>query len=238
MPPHLLLVDDNHQLATALTHRFDAEGWRTTHVASGAATIDAVADLDPDLVILDLGLPDMDGVEVLQRLRRDGRATRVLVLSGRDTPADRVLAIREGADDFLAKSRGPLELVSRIEAALRRPAVWAGEAEGAVRRFGDIEVDLAERTARRGGVSVPLAPLEFKLLLALLRNADSAVTRRQLLTEVWGYRHPVRRRTVDTHIARLRRKLESDPSAPRHLITVRGVGYMLRRDAAPTEAAD
>jgi len=182
----------------------------------------------PDLIILDLMLPGLDGYRVLRALRDEGRRMPVLILTARGEEADKVRGLRLGADDYVTKPFGVLELLARVEALLRRTAPSGGGA-APPERFGAIEIIPASRTVLRDGRPVGLTPKEFDLLLALLQRRGAVATRMELLTEVWGYSAAVLSRTVDTHVAELRRKLEGDPAAPRHILTVRKAGYRLEK---------
>jgi two-component system alkaline phosphatase synthesis response regulator PhoP len=226
----ILLIEDNHDLAFGLRNNLEIEGYEVETAADGKAGLKAFAKVNPDLVILDLMLPELDGFRVLRSLRQDGHATPVLLLTAKGEEADKVRGLRMGADDYVTKPFGLLELLARVEALLRRAhgeGATPGDA-GKVHRFGVVEVEPASRTVRRGSQSVELAPKEFDLLLALLRGKGAVVSRLQLMREVWGYSAAVVSRTVDTHIAELRRKLEENPSSPRHIITVRKTGYRIK----------
>jgi two-component system, OmpR family, alkaline phosphatase synthesis response regulator PhoP len=222
----LLIVEDNADLAYGLRNNLEIEGYEVEVATDGRAGLEAASRRTPALVILDLMLPGMDGFRVLRALRQQGQSPPVLVLTARGEEADKVRGLRMGADDYVTKPFGLLELLARVEALLRR-AVPAREEGPSLLRFGDVEVDAAARTVRRRGRPVELAPKELDLLLALLRSRGAAVSRLTLMTQVWGYSSAVVSRTVDTHVAELRRKLEDTPSAPRHIITVRKVGYRL-----------
>jgi two-component system response regulator MtrA len=180
----------------------------------------------PDLLILDLMLPGLDGFRVLTALREKAPVLPVLILTAKGEEADKVRGFRLGADDYVTKPFGLLELLARVERLLRR-APGKSVVDAAVQRFGAIEVDPSARVVRREGRLVPLTPKELDLLLALLGARGRAVSRFELLREVWGYSPAAVSRTVDTHIAELRRKLEEDPSAPRHILTVRKLGYRI-----------
>ena len=226
----ILLIEDNRDLAFGLRNNLEIEGYEVGTAEDGMAGLKAFAKLNPDLVILDLMLPELDGFRVLRSLREGGHATPVLLLTAKGEEADKVRGLRMGADDYVTKPFGLLELLARVEALLRR-AHGGGAAAGEVKkvqRFGDIEVDPASRTVRRASQTVELAPKEFDLLLALLRAKGAVVSRLQLMREVWGYSAAVVSRTVDTHIAEIRRKLEENPSAPRHILTVRKTGYRIK----------
>ena len=182
--------------------------------------------MKPDLLILDLMLPGLDGFRVLKALRQKAPVLPVLILTAKGEEADKVRGFRLGADDYVTKPFGLLELLARVERLLRR-SPGKREADVAVTRFGAIEVDASARAVRRDGRLVPLTPKELDLLIALLDARGRAVSRLELLREVWGYSPAAVSRTVDTHIAELRRKLEDDPSSPRHILTVRKLGYRI-----------
>jgi two-component system alkaline phosphatase synthesis response regulator PhoP len=222
----VLIVEDNRDLAYGLRNNLEIEGYDVEVAEDGPGGLAAVRRQAPALVILDLMLPEMDGFRVLRTLRQEGHAVPVLILTARGEEADKVRGLKMGADDYITKPFGLLELLARVEALLRRRAPPA-PTRGGVTRFGDVEVDAPARVVRRGGRPVELAPKEFDLLIALLESRGAAVSRLELMTRVWGYSSAVVSRTVDTHVAELRRKLETTPSAPRHIVTVRKVGYRL-----------
>ena len=210
----ILLIEDNRDLAFGLRNNLEIEGYEVETAEDGMVGLKTFAKVNPDLVILDLMLPELDGFRVLRSLRQDGHVTPVLLLTAKGEEADKVRGLRMGADDYVTKPFGLLELLARVEALLRRTH-GGGTSTGDVRkvhRFGLIEVDPASRTVRRASQTVELAPKEFDLLLALLRARGAVVSRLQVMSEVWGYSAAVVSRTVDTHIADLRSKLEEDPS--------------------------
>jgi len=227
----VLVVEDNADLAFGLRNNLEIEGYEVLVAADGPAGLAAARTAPPDLIVLDLMLPGMDGYRVLRALRDERRTTPVLILTARGEESDKVRGFRLGADDYVTKPFGVLELLARVEALLRRAngAGGATDANGDQQCFGDIAVDTATRTVTRRGEPVCLAPLEFDLLVALLRRGGTVATRLELLKEVWGYRAAVVSRTVDTHVAELRRKLEDDPAEPQHILTVRKAGYRLQR---------
>ena len=226
----ILVVEDNPDLAYGLRNNLEIEGYRVDVADDGTTGLARARDASPDLIILDLMLPGMDGFRVLRALREEGRQMPVLILTARGEEADKVRGLRLGADDYVTKPFGVLELLARVEALLRRAAPPdPGNGGATPERFADIEVVPASRSVLRNGRPVPLTPKEFDLLLALLRRRGAVASRMELLTEVWGYRAEVLSRTVDTHVAELRRKLETDPAAPNHILTVRKVGYRLER---------
>tara|TARA_B100000676_G_scaffold309117_1_gene371727 strand:- start:375 stop:1064 length:690 start_codon:yes stop_codon:yes gene_type:complete len=218
----VLVVEDNEDLAFGLRNNLEIEGYEVTVAADGEAGLEAALKGGNDLIILDLMLPGMDGLRVLRELRDGGIEVPVMVLTARGEEVDKVRGLRLGADDYVTKPFGVMELLARIEALLRRSG--GSRAEDVI-EIGDLTMDVAARVVSRGGRRVELAPRELDLLFAMVRNRDKVVSRQQLLTEVWGHTGEVVTRTVDTHVAELRRKLEADPSSPRYIQTVRKVGY-------------
>lgn len=225
----ILIVEDNRTLALGLSRSLEASGYEVTVAGDGQAGLRSALDPSLDLAVLDLMLPERSGLEVLRELRAEGSSLPVLILTARGREIDKLRGFRLGADDYVVKPVGVLELEARVEAILRRTRSGGpGPAEPERYRFGDVEVDVPTRTVRRGGEPVELSPLETDLLVCLLRRDGAVVERATLLTEVWGYKRPVRTRTIDTHVGSLRAKLEPEPSEPTHLLTVRKVGYRLR----------
>ncbi len=226
----VLVVEDNADLAFGLRNNLEIEGYEVLVVEDGTQGLARARDAAPDLIILDLMLPGLDGYRVLRALRDEGRRMPILILTARGEEADKVRGLRLGADDYVTKPFGVLELLARVEALLRRSAP-PGDGAGPPEHFGPVEVIPASRTVLRNGQPVPLTPKEFDLLVALLRRDGAVVTRMELLTEVWGYSAAVLSRTVDTHVAELRRKLKTDPAVPHHILTVRKAGYRLEKSA-------
>jgi DNA-binding response OmpR family regulator len=222
----VLIVEDDPDIALGLRTSLEIEGYAAEVAGDGLSGLDRVRADRPDLVILDLMLPGMDGYRVLRSLRAEGIRVPVLILTARGEEADKVLGFRSGADDYVTKPFGLLELLARVEALLRRSGALE---ETEVMRFGPVEIDRAARTVTRLGEPVALAPREFDLLVALYDRAGAVVSRQDLLREVWGHRGAVLTRTVDIHVAELRRKLEADPAEPRHILTVWKRGYRLSR---------
>ncbi len=228
----ILVIEDNPDLAYGLRNNLEIEGYEVEVAKDGTRGLSRARLSRPDLVVLDLMLPGMDGFRVLRALREDGISMPVLILTARGEEADKVRGLRLGADDYVTKPFGVLELLARIEALLRRvtaPRKNGGPPEAAIEKFGEIEVLRPSRTVLRNGSPVSLTPKEYDLLLALLQRDGACITRSDLLVEVWGYSAEVMSRTVDTHVAELRRKLEPDPTNPRHILTVRKTGYRLAR---------
>jgi DNA-binding response OmpR family regulator len=188
--------------------------------------LQAVREWAPELVILDLMLPQLDGYEVLAQIRKDDNRVPVIILTARGEEADKVRGFRLDADQYVTKPFGVLELLERVGSLLRRNgARGATSTHESCIRFADVVVDTASRTVKRGGESITLTPKAYELLLALIKRNGSVATRQELLKEVWGYGAFVLSRTVDSHVAELRRKLEVDPARPRHVLTVWKVGY-------------
>jgi len=225
----ILVVEDNPDLAYGLRNNLEIEGYQVDVVEDGSVGLAQARDAGPDLIILDLMLPGMDGYRVLKTLRDEGRQMPILILTARGEEADKVRGLRLGADDYVTKPFGVLELLARVEALLRRAAPPGEDGAGPPERFGAVELIPASRTVLRDGRAVALTPKEFDLLLALVKRRGAVASRMELLTEVWGYSAAVLSRTVDTHVAELRRKLEPDPAAPEHILTVRKAGYRLEK---------
>lgn len=219
----ILIIEDNADLAFGLRNNLEIEGYAVVVAHDGAAGLAASREHAPDLVVLDLMLPSMDGYRVLHEMRVGGLAAPVLLLTAKSEEVDKVRGLRLGADDYVTKPFGVLELLARIEALLRR----THQDPARVYRFGDVEVDASRRTVTRDGATVTLTPMEFDLLLALLKRHGAVASRIDLLREVWGHSAAVLTRTVDTHIAELRRKLERDPASPAFILTARKAGYRL-----------
>jgi two-component system alkaline phosphatase synthesis response regulator PhoP len=221
----ILLIEDNEDLAFGLKNNLEIEGHTVSIALDGLEGLRLARENTSDMAILDLMLPGMSGFEVLAELRRKDHRFPVLVLTARGEEEDKVRGLRLGADDYVTKPFGLMELLARVDALLRRAG--AAAEVGGEERFGDVELRPASRTALRKGQPVPLTPKEFDLLLHLCRHRDRVVSRLELLRRVWGYSEEAISRTVDTHVAEIRRKLESDPSRPRHILTVRKAGYRL-----------
>ena len=222
----ILLVEDNEDLAEGLRYNLELAGYQVLHAADGRAGLRMADEADPDLVILDLMLPDVDGFQVLRTLRDRGEDMPVLILTARGADEDRVRGFRMDADQYVTKPFHLLELLERVQSLLRRHAGRTKSPDGArTIRFGDVTVDTASHAVRKGGAEVSLTPRAYQLMLALIAREGAVATRHDLLREVWGHRGEVLTRTVDSHIAELRRKLEDDATAPVHFLTVWKVGY-------------
>ncbi len=217
----VLVIDDEPQILRALATNLRARDLIVDLASTGREGLQSAADHRPDLVIVDLGLPDLDGVEVVAGLR-GWTNVPIIVLSVRDAESDKVAALDAGADDYLTKPFGMNELLARMRAALRR---GAPADEEAVVTAGDRTIALLRKLAQRAGEDVRLTPTEWHLVEVLVRNAGRLVTQRQLLQEVWGPQYGTESAYLRVHMAQVRKKLEPDPSRPRHFVTERGMGY-------------
>jgi len=219
----ILIVEDAEDLATVLRDRFQREGYSVETVHDGESALRIAEHKSHDLILLDVMLPGMSGFDVCQELRQRNHATPILMLTARSETVDKIVGLRIGADDYVTKPFDIGELVARAEALLRR-ASHARVAEGHL-RFGDIEVDLPGAEVRRAGVLLVLTAREFLLLRHLIENRGVVQSRDALLKAVWNYDVGLTTKTLDVHIAWLRQKLEENPSCPKHIVTVRGLGY-------------
>ena len=227
--PLILLIEDEPQMRRFLRAALSAQDYRLVEAATAREGVAQAAGRNPDVILLDLGLPDRDGLEVTRELR-EWSATPIIVLSARGREQDKVAALDLGADDYLTKPFGVDELLARIRVALRHAARPPGAAPEPVFEAGDLRVDLAQREVRRAGAEVHLTPTEYSLLRVLIRHAGKVLTHRQLLKEVWGSHSPEQAHYVRVYLAQLRQKLEADPARPRLLLTEPGVGYRLRAE--------
>jgi two-component system response regulator MprA len=225
MEGRLLVVEDDPQVRAMLTRALRYEGFEVAAACDGAEAMAALRASPPDLLLLDLLLPDADGVDLCGRLRADGDPVPILMLTARDTVTDRVAGFEAGADDYLVKPFSTAELVARVRALLRRARE---QPVTATRRVGDLVLDPSTHEVRRGGRVVRLTRREFDLLALFLDNSGTVLARERLLTEAWGFQSPVETNAVDVYVGYLRRKLEED-GEPRLIHTVRGVGYVLRQ---------
>jgi len=226
----LLLIEDEETLARALSYTLGREGYRVVHAADGARGLALAREARPDLVLLDLMLPGIDGLEVCRRLRKE-TPIPILILTAKTGEVDKIVGLELGADDYVTKPFSTRELVARVKALLRRvemdQARDAGRAAPEVLRAGGLEANLGARQVTVDGRPIALRPKEFDLLTFLMRNRGMVFSRETLLERVWDYEYGGGTRTVDVHMRWLREKIEEDPSAPRRLVTVRGVGYKL-----------
>jgi len=226
----ILIVEDNEALAFGLRNNLEIDGHEVAVAETGTKGLELALEGGNDLLILDLMLPGLDGFRVLKALREKDEITPVLILTAKGEEADKVRGLKLGADDFVTKPFGLLELLARVEAILRRTRIGTksdSEDDESELVIGEISIDQTTRCVTRGGEAVELAPKEYDLLVALARKDGAVVSRVDLMREVWGYADSVVTRTIDTHIAELRRKLEVDASSPEQILTVRKIGYRL-----------
>lgn len=219
----LLIADDDPQMVRALRITLAAHGYEVVVAADGAAAVAAAAQTHPDIIMLDLGMPRLDGIEVIQALR-GWTTVPIIVVSGRTGSADKVEALDAGADDFVTKPFQVDELLARLRALSRRSVPAGGESTVG---FGDVVVDLATKTVTRAGMRVHLTPTEWRMLEHLARHPGALVTRQDLLKEIWGSEQVSDSGYLRLYMSQLRKKLEAEPSAPAHLLTESGMGYRL-----------
>jgi two-component system alkaline phosphatase synthesis response regulator PhoP len=220
-----LIVEDDPSMAAALRDGFESEGYEVRLASDGASGLRAADSDPPDLLILDFMLPRMSGLDVCRKLRQQGSRLPIIMLTARSQEIDKVIGLRAGADDYVSKPFGFLELLARVEALLRR----ASPQGSTVLQFGDVRLDLEKREVHKNGKQLDLSPREFRLLAYLVDHRGEVVERQTLLDAVWGYQEAPLTRTVDMHVAKLRRKLEDDPTNPRLIITVHRAGYRFAR---------
>lgn len=219
----VLIVEDDQAMAVALRDGFTYEGYAVQVARDGSAGLRLASERGLDLVILDVMLPRMSGLDVCKRLRSDGNSTPIIMLTARGQEIDKVLGLKTGADDYVTKPFSFLELMARVEAVLRRASRAPEQIENM--KFGNVEVNFKNFEATKDGRALELSPREFKMLKYFVEHRGEVVTRDHLLDAVWGYDGLPLTRTVDMHIAKLRQKIEDTPGDPRHIITVHRVGY-------------
>ncbi len=225
VPGKVLVVEDEDSLREALRYNLGRAGYAVFAVGNGMEALEAARREKPDVIILDIMLPGLDGLEVCRQLRRE-MATPILLLTARGTESDKVVGLETGADDYMTKPFSLRELQAAVRALLRRASMGGGPPSGTgLLRFDDLEVDEVRHQVTRDGAPLALKPKEFALLAFLARNKGIALSREHLLEKVWGYDYEGDIRTVDVHVRWLREKLEADPGEPRRIVTVRGVGY-------------
>ena len=223
--PRVLVVEDDLSILTGVSMNLRYEGYEVLQAQDGASGLEMAVNDGPDLIVLDVMMPRLNGYEVLRELRSRGVRTPVLVLSAKGMERDKVLGLDLGADDYVVKPFGVAELIARVKAVLRRR--WGDD--GQVVRFGEVAVNLGTRAVTRAEVPVDLTAQEFKLLAHLVSNPGRTFSREQLLSGAWGIDYEGTPRTVDTFVRQLRQKLEPDPEEPRYILTARGLGYRFDR---------
>jgi DNA-binding response OmpR family regulator len=219
----ILVVDDEPTLVATLKYNLERDGFQVVTAEDGESALDLARSHRPDLVLLDLMLPGLDGFQVCRILRREMQAP-ILMLTAKGDEIDKVVGLELGADDYVTKPFSMRELLARVRALLRRADI-PPEGEREVLTSGDLSLDLAKREATRSAQAVPLKPKEFELLAFFMRNRQRAFTRDQLLNQIWGYDYAGDTRTVDVHVSWLRQKIEDQPQKPARIVTVRGLGY-------------
>lgn len=228
--PLILVVDDEPQMMRFVRLALSSRGYQVIEAANANEGIQQVTAYTPDVVLLDLGLPDKDGIEVVRMLREWSRLP-IIVISARGQEASKVAALEEGADDYITKPFGASELVARIRVALRHAALMRDTTTASIDIGREINVDLVKRIVTRGGEEVHLTKTEYKLLVALVKHAGMVMTHRHLLNEVWGPGHSEQVQYLRVYMTQLRHKLEADAAQPKHLLTELGVGYRLKLEA-------
>jgi DNA-binding response OmpR family regulator len=224
----VLVVEDDPSIMLGLRINLEAEGYAVQSAEDGERALSLVRGEAPDLVILDIMLPKMNGLQVLQTLRREGHAMPIIILSARTGEMDKVTGLELGAEDYVAKPFSLAELLARVRAALRRgPRVM--EQPRTLHEFGDVRVDVAARTVLRGAVALEMTATEFDVLVCLIEARGVALSREAIFSRVWGPNHHGTPRTIDNFVQQLRSKIEPDPAKPRYLVTVRGIGYRFDR---------
>jgi DNA-binding response OmpR family regulator len=228
MTARVLIVEDDEAMSIALRDGFQYEGYSVTVAKDGEAGLQMATAETPDLILLDVMLPKMTGLDICRQLRGDGNSVPIIMLTARGQEIDKVLGLKLGADDYITKPFGFMELLARAEAVLRRtrtPAATLAGAPPETCRFGDVTIDFKRHEAKKGGQEIDLSPREFQLLAYFIQHKGEIVTREKLLDTVWDYNAIPFTRTVDMHIAKLRKKIEDNPSDPKHIVTVHRLGY-------------
>ena len=228
----ILVVEDEPTLRETLAENLELEGFRVVVAADGREALDRFRQTQPDLVVLDVMLPELSGIEVCREIRRES-GVPILMLTARGSELDKVVGLELGADDYVTKPFGLRELLARIRALLRRSERQADGALPPLIEVGSVEIDLAGHQILRDGRALPVKPKAFELLAFLVQHPGQVFTRDQLLERVWGYDYAGETRTVDVHVHWLRSQIEADPASPSYLHTVRGVGYVFRRPMEP-----
>lgn len=219
----ILVIEDEPDMLMGLKDNLEFEGYRVITAQTAREALSAVAKHSPDLIVLDIMLPDMDGFDVCKEIRARGVSAPIIMLTAKSGELDKILGLELGADDYVTKPFSVRELLARIKAVLRRTRERVSKIQSY--RFGKVEVDFRRSIVKRKSRQIPLSFFELEILRCLIRHKEEPVSRRQLLDEVWGYDLFPTTRTIDNHIVKLRQKIEDDPKNPKHILTVHGVGY-------------
>ena len=226
MPKKLLIVEDDPGIRLGLKDEFESEGYTVYQAEDGEEGLEMARTITPDLIILDVMMPVLNGYEVCKRLRMEGNTTPIIMLTVKDKEIDKVLGLELGADDYVTKPFSLRELVARVKAILRRTEERTTDLT--CYRIGDVELDFKKYEAKKKGEKVEFTPLEFQMLKALIQKKEQVISRNDFLDKIWGEDNMVvSSRTIDSHIANIRKKIEEDPSNPKHILSIRGVGYKL-----------
>lgn len=226
---HILIVEDEPSLVFTLKDTLEAENYKVSVITDGAKAIEAVQNNEPDLMILDLMLPNVSGYDICRDVRDLKFTFPIIMLTARDQEIDKVTGLNIGADDYITKPFGVKELLARITARLRRANAYSKSGPVEILKLGEVKIDLREaRVSKPGDIEEELSTREVEIVEFLLRNANKPISRDELLEKVWRYEYSTNTRTVDVHISKLRAKIEMNPDDPRYLVTLHGVGYMLR----------
>ncbi|OVE78907.1 DNA-binding response regulator [bacterium I07] len=227
MPKKILIVEDDPGIRLSLKDEFESEGYAVFEAEDGEEGFEMSVSLNPDLIILDVMMPVLNGYDMCKKMRREGNKTPILMLTVRDKEIDKVLGLELGADDYVTKPFSLREVTARIKAILRRTEDQSQEMNTYL--LGDIKLDFRKYEAFRNGRKIDLTPLEFHMLRMLIQKKEQVITRNDFLDQVWGVDNMiVLSRTVDSHVANIRKKIEKDPANPKHIISIRGVGYKLK----------
>jgi two-component system alkaline phosphatase synthesis response regulator PhoP len=221
--PKVLIVEDDESMGTALKDGFSYEGYEVAFATDGATGLQMAKEQAPDLILLDVMLPKMSGFDVCKEIRAAGSAVPIIMLTARGQEIDKVLGLKLGADDYVTKPFGFMELMARVEALLRRASGQSGRTESFT--FGDVSADFKKGEVRRKGKLLDMSARELKLLQYMIEHRGEVIPRDRLLDEVWGYDEAPMTRTVDMHVAKLRKKIEAKPHDPQFLLTIHGLGY-------------
>ncbi len=228
MSGKILLVEDEHSIADPVIYNLKQEGFSVTHVDEGPIALEIFSEESFDLIILDLMLPEISGLDICRSIRKESDVP-IIMVTAKDSEADRVSGLELGADDYVTKPFSVRELMSRVRAVLRRTTTKTNKNDKSI-KSGNIEINLSKYEAKVDDKNIDLTPREFELLYALCENEGNLMSREQIFDEIWGYSFIGNTKTLDVHIQRIREKIEKDPREPKRLITVRGVGYKLVTD--------